>query len=488
MLPPSEVRILDANAEALGVPTTQLMEAAGKAVAEEARALSKGPYLVLAGPGNNGGDGLVAARHLAKQGKVTVALAAPRKDLKDLPRAQLKRLTVGKVVEVPGEAQLRKLLAQAGLVLDALLGVGLQGKLREPYRTWVQLLNERASQVLSVDVPTGLGTDRAVEPDATVTFHDAKEGMTEGNSGRIVVRDIGIPPKALTHTGPGELQLYPIPRPHQHKGEGGVVLVLGGGPYTGAPALTALAALRTGADLGIVLTPTRAADVIASYSPDLIVRPLNGYDLDLQHPDNLVVLEEFLPRAKAVCIGNGMGRADRALRSVALVVERLAAAKLPVVVDADGIHGLAQHKPALRRDIVVTPHAGEFRALTGEALAPEDEPDKRAAQAKAAARALGCTLVVKGHESIVTDGERVKLNSTGNPGMSHGGSGDVLAGAIGALLAKGLDPFDAARLGAWLCGRAGDLAFEELRFGMLASDQLQAIPRVFREAGLHWRR
>jgi NAD(P)H-hydrate epimerase len=481
------VRILDRNAEALGVPTAQLMEAAGKAVAEEARALGKGPYLVLAGPGNNGGDGLVAARHLAKHGKVTVALATPRKDLKELARAQLKRLTVGKVVEVPSDAQLTKLLGQAGLVVDALLGVGVQGTLREPYRTWVLLANEHAPAVLSVDVPTGLGTDLAVEPDATVTFHEAKEGMTEGNSGRIVVRDIGIPPRARTHTGPGELLLYPLPKPEQHKGEGGVVLVLGGGPYTGAPALTALAALRTGADLAIVLTPTRAADTIASYSPDLIVRALNGYDLDLEHPDNLVVLEEFLPRAGAVCIGNGMGRADRALRSVALVLERLAQARLPVVVDADAIHGLAQHKPTLRRDVVVTPHAGEFRALTGEALAPEDEPDKRVAQARAAARALGCTLVVKGHASVITDGQRVKLNSTGNPAMSHGGSGDVLAGAIGALLAKGLDPFDAGRLGAWLCGRAGDLAFEEQRFGLLASDQLQAIPRAFREAGLHWR-
>lgn len=491
MLPLSEVRILDKNAEALGVPVAQLMENAGRAVAEEARALTapKGAILVLAGPGNNGGDGVAAARFLAKDRRVTVAVAVPRKELKtDLARAQLRKLAGVPLDVAPDEHALLRLVGKADLVVDALLGAGLQGKLREPFRTWVRVVNERAKQVLSVDIPTGLGTDAALEPDVTVALHDVKEGMDSATCGRIVVRDIGIPPRALTHTGPGELTLYPIPAKAQHKGQGGVVLVLGGGPYAGAPALTALAALRTGADLAIMLTPARAAPIIQGYSPDLIVRGLEGDDLDLARRANAAALEEFLPRATALCVGNGMGRAASAFDAVDAALERASEANLPVVLDADALHAVGERKWKLPRKAVLTPHAGEFRALTGEALAPEEQQDKRVEQARAWAAKLGCTLVVKGHESVISDGVRVKLNGSGNPGMSHGGTGDVLAGIVGALLGKGVAPFDAARLGAWMAGRAGDLAFEEKRFGLLASDVVGAIPSVLREGGLHWRR
>lgn len=489
MIPAAEVRVLDRNAEALGVPVAALMENAGKAVAEEALRLGPGPVLVLAGQGNNGADGVCAARHLARKRKVAVALAVPRAEARGLLREQLRRLPKAvKVVAAPDAAALKGLLAKADVVVDALLGVGLRGALREPYASWVAAANEAGRTVLSVDVPSGLGTGLAVRPDVTVALHDVKQGQTEANSGRVVVRPIGIPERAATHTGPGELGLYPIPDARQHKGQGGVVLVVGGGPYTGAPALTAMAALRAGADLAVVLTPARAADVIASYSPNLIVRPLNGYDVDLAHPDNLTIVDEYLPRATAVCVGNGMGRADRALASVPLLLERLEARQVPVVVDADGIHAVGHEKPKLRRSLVLTPHAGEFQALTGEAAVGEDRQAERVAQARAWARQLGCTLVLKGHESVVTDGQRTKLNSTGNPAMSHGGSGDVLAGVTGALLGKGLDPFDAARLAAWMTGRAGDLAFDERRFGLLATDIVEAIPQVFREAGLHWRK
>jgi NAD(P)H-hydrate epimerase len=483
MLPLREVAVLDRNAEALGVPVAQLMANAGRAVAEEALRLPGKAVLVLAGPGNNGGDGLVAAKLLARQRKVQVALAVPRAEVRSPPaRAALRRLAGSvKVHAAPGEQELGKLLGRSDLVVDALLGAGLHGALREPYRSWVAALNASGTPVLSVDVPTGLGTDLAVRPAVTVTFHDAKEGMTAANSGRIVVADIGIPERAATHTGPGEMLLYPIPRPEQHKGQGGVVLVVGGGPYAGAPALAGMAALRTGADLAIVLAPGACAPLVQAFSPNLIVRPLRGEALDFDAPADRDALEAFLPRATSAVVGNGMGRSDAALRSVPWLLERFARARLPVVVDADALHAVGQLKPELRREVVLTPHAGEFRALTGEELAPEGEA-RRAQQARAWARQLRCTLVAKGHASVITDGERVKLNSTGNPGMSTGGSGDVLAGATGALLGKRLDPFDAARLAAWMCGRAGDIAFEEKRYGLVATDEVEALPAVLREA------
>jgi ADP-dependent NAD(P)H-hydrate dehydratase / NAD(P)H-hydrate epimerase len=488
MLPLSEVRILDKNAEALGMPVARLMEGAGRAVAEEARALTRprASIVVLCGPGNNGGDGAVAARLLAKDRRVRVLLALPRRQAHAMLQQQLRRLAGVKVEAAPGEAAVRGAVEKADLVVDALLGAGLQGTLREPFRTWARVVDEHAKLVLSVDVPTGLGTDAAVEPDVTVAMHDAKDGMTQANSGRIVVRDIGIPPRAATHTGPGEMTLYPIPKPAQHKGQGGVVLVVGGGPYAGAPALTGIAALRAGADLAIVLAPAKAAALVQGFSPDLIVRPLEGDDLDLAARPNAAMLEEFLPRATAVCVGNGMGRAGSAFDAVEALLERAGEAKLPVVGDADALHAVGTRRLRLPPKTILTPHAGEFKALTGEALAPEEAQDKRAEQARAWAAKLGCTLVAKGHESVITDGQRVKLNSTGNPAMSHGGTGDVLAGVIGALASKGLESFDAARLGAWMAGRAGDLAFEEQRFGLLASDVAAALPAVMREQKLHW--
>ncbi|MCA1813113.1 MAG: NAD(P)H-hydrate dehydratase, partial [Halobacteriales archaeon] len=356
--------------------------------------------------------------------------------------------TVGRGVKVtaaPGLDQLRTLLSGADLVVDALLGAGLHGTLRGPYRPWVQEVNASAKPVLSVDVPTGLGTGLAVQPRATVTFHDIKEGMTEANSGRILVADIGIPPRALSHTGPGEMLLYPIPKADQHKGQGGVVLVIGGGPYAGAPALAGMAALRAGANLVIVLAPEACAPLVQGFSPSLIVRPLAGEALDFEARANRDMLAQFLPRATAAVIGNGMGRDERALRSVPWLLEELERAKVPLVVDADALHAVGKLKSQLRREVVLTPHEGEFQALSGEALAPEQDA-RRVEQARALARRLRCTLIAKGHESIITDGQRVKLNSTGNPAMSTGGSGDVLAGVVGALLGKRLDPFDAARL------------------------------------------
>jgi len=489
VLPLREVAVLDRNAEALGVPTAQLMASAGRAVAGAALDMPGRRVLVLAGPGNNGGDGLVAARLLAKERRVQVALIVPRSDVRaPLARDALRKLPKAvRVHAAPSSDRLTKLLAQADLVVDALLGAGLQGALRGAYPVWVAAMNASRKPVLSVDVPTGLGTDTAVKAKVTVTFHDVKEGMTAANSGRIVVADIGIPPRALSHTGPGEMRLYPIPKADQHKGQGGVVLVVGGGPYAGAPALAGLAALRAGANLAIVLAPEACAPLVQGFSPSLIVRPLRGEALDFDARANRDVLAQFVPRATAAVVGNGMGRAEPAMRSVPWLLEEFERAKLPVVVDADALHAVGQLKPQLRREVVLTPHAGEFRALSGEDLAPEGDA-RRVAQAQGLARKLRCTLVAKGHESVITDGARVKLNSTGNPGMSTGGSGDVLAGVIGALLGKRMDAFDAARLGAWMCGRAGDLAFEEKRFGLLATDEVEALPAVFREAGLGWKK
>lgn len=479
MIPLSEVRVLDRNAEALGVSVAQLMENAGRAVADHvaSRAADK-PVLVLAGPGNNGGDGLVAARHLAAAGKrVRVMTVGGWKS--DLARRMWDQLPRGvERDEAPPLQEVERALAGAGVVVDALLGAGVSGALREPYAEWVRAAQRSGARIVSVDVPTGFGDPSALVPHETLTFHDVKEGMTPQNAGHIVVADIGIPREAALYTGPGEYSLYPQGRADQHKGEGGIVLVIGGGPYTGAPAVAGLAALRSGADLAIVLTPRRAYETVASYSPNLVVRPLVGDDLDFDDPSNRVTLNTWLKKAHSVVIGPGLGLFALTQRSVHHAIERATREKVPCVVDADALTALTERKDLLGPSVVVTPHAREFKNLAGRE-APAD-PVARAEVAKNAAKELGATWLVKGPTDVVTDGARVKLNATGHPAMSVGGTGDALAGIVGALLAKRLAPFDAARVGARLCGEAGEVAADEKSWGLVATDVVEAIPRVLR--------
>ena len=480
MIPLREVRVLDRNAEALGVPVATLVQNAGRALAAHLRPhAGAGPVVVLAGPGNNGADGLVAARLLADEGVAVEVLTPFAADgwKSDHARAAFHALPPGVRVEVQAPARdVEAALARAGLVVDALLGAGLEGSLREPYRAWVGLLARSPAPVVAVDVPTGLGTDATYVPRETLTFHDVKEGMTEANAGRIAVADVGIPHEAVLHTGPGEYLLYPRGRPDQHKGEGGVVLVVGGGPYTGAPAIAGLAALRAGADLAIVLTPQRAWQVVASYSPNLVVRPLNGDDLDMDDPANRVALNAWLKKAHAVVVGPGLGLFPQAQKGALHVLERATREGVPCVVDADALTALAARKELAGPRTVLTPHAAEFRTLTGRALPAE--PLARAEEARAAARELGGTWLVKGPVDVVTDGARLKLNPAGHPAMSVGGTGDALAGVVAALLAKRLDPFDAARLGARLVGEAGERAAAEKSWGLVATDVVETLPAV----------
>ncbi|MCI4371850.1 MAG: NAD(P)H-hydrate epimerase, partial [Thermoplasmata archaeon] len=276
MITPMEMRVLDRNALHAGISTLDLMEAAGKAVADVARSefsVAGKRVLVVCGTGNNGGDGLVAARHLAKEGRVTVLLARPP----DQFATEEARTNFGRLRDVEllaGLDRSEEAMEEADLVIDALLGIGTEGSLREPFATLVRQINASRKPVLSVDVPSGFGTDVCVRPTATVALHDVKEGMTPENSGRIRVADIGIPPKVATMIGPGEFLLYPVPKSTSHKGQNGRLLVIAGGPYTGAPALVGFGALVVAVDLVHIATPALAATDVASYSPTLIVHPL----------------------------------------------------------------------------------------------------------------------------------------------------------------------------------------------------------------------
>jgi hydroxyethylthiazole kinase-like uncharacterized protein yjeF len=471
MLPYSEFRILDINAESLGVPTSLLMENAGGAVAKtvsERFGVHK-RILVLCGTGNNGGDGFVAARHLRGDNKVSVLLARPAAEIK----TDISKVAFQSVKDlVIGNASLD--LSDFDVIVDALLGTGVKGHLSEPYSSLIDRINHSSRPVVAVDVPSGFGADKSVRPTVTVTFHDAKEGMTKDNSGEIVIVDIGIPPDAAKYVGPGEFVHYPIPSPDSHKGMNGRVLIVGGGPYTGAPALAGLGAYRIKVDLVRIATPARSYLPVAGYSPNFIVHELSG---DVLTDSDVPAVIDLIRSVDAVLIGPGLGSAEETLLAIRKIVK---ACDKPLVIDADAITAVSQDRSVLEGKVgVVTPHAGEFTTLSGGKLPAGYE--QRRKPAMDLADTIGFTVLLKGRIDVIADAHRSKLNRTGNAGMSVGGTGDVLAGQVVGLLARGVAPYDAARIAAYVNGAAGDLAYETLGFSLLATDVIDRIPLVLKQ-------
>jgi hydroxyethylthiazole kinase-like uncharacterized protein yjeF len=468
---PEEVKVLDINSRHLGVTTITLMENAGAAVARYV--MDNYPantrVAVLCGRGNNGGDGFVAARHLSEK----MPVAAYPLDPDEGASSDIAKMNLYRVRAFAKDFKTFE-TKECDLVIDAMLGIGLKGKPREPIAGLIRTLNRSRKPVVSVDVPSGWPSELRVRPMATVTFHAAKIGMNRKNSGKIVVADIGIPEEAQVYCGPGDFSLLPKRRPDAHKGDAGRVLVIGGGPYTGAPAFTGMAAMRSGVDLVFVATPEPAALPVSVYSPNLIVRSLEGDVLSEEHVTELLSMSK---EADVVAIGPGLGSAAETIRGIQKFIQRCTK---PMVIDADAIGACGSKPQILRnRQVVITPHANEFRRLTGKALGTDD-PVKRGEKVKEAAVRIRGSILLKGAVDVISDGGIVKLNRTGNNALAVGGTGDVLTGIVAGMIAQGALPFHAARIGAFAMGLAGDLAFEEKSYGLLATDVIDKIPIVLR--------
>ncbi|MFO8110179.1 MAG: NAD(P)H-hydrate dehydratase [Thermoplasmata archaeon] len=454
----NEVAIIDRNSEYRGVPPLQLMENAGKALAEELKSrFNDYKFLFICGTGNNGGDGYVAARYLPKDRSKVFLIKGKKGVRSPVARENLDKIEYGVIQKLDWKR------SKGYVIVDGLLGTGISGQVREPYRSLIQRINEEQIPVVSIDVPSGLGSDVAVKPEVTVTFHDIKEGMNKENCGEIIVKDIGVPSKAVRYTGPGELSLYPLPEKSAHKGQNGRLLVIGGGPYTGAPSLAAQAAYRTGADLVHIAVPSRIAPIVAGYDPQFIVHPLKG---EILLPAHLEILLELTKKCDAVVLGPGMGKDEDSLELIRRLTENIA---LPKVIDADALSIVG--KSSIAGEAVLTPHKKELTMITGEDNLSTEGVDRLALE-------KGAAVVLKGKEDYITDGKRSKHNDFGSPTMTVGGTGDTLAGVIGALLAKGLGSFDAARLGTYITSRAGELAFLCSGWGTLPEDIKEQIPRV----------
>ena len=492
-----EARVIDANCVALGIETLQLMECAGKSVAEVvAREVLGGDVkgkriAVVAGSGGKAGDGFCAARHLAYWGaKVGVFLAAPRVEhpdaVKQLEALQWMDLSVS-IKRVRDLDDVPREFEGFDVVIDALLGTGVRGRVKGVYAKLIEEINGFKGPRVSIDLPSGLDPDTgrvlgvAVRASVTITLHKPKRGLLspEASSyvGKLVVVDIGVPPEAEAYVGPGDVELRVPRRPMKcHKGWAGRVLVIGGSrTFTGAPRLAALAALRGGADLAYILAPRRVADAAASYSPDLIAIPV---DSDVLEPKHLEVAREWIERSDVVVVGPGLGLDPRSLEFARRVIEECRAVDKPVVVDADGLKALAEGgAPKLWPKAVLTPHAGEFRKLFGLDL-PEDPLERVEVVAEASSRA-SCTVLLKGWVDVVCNEEGVcRLNKVHPPAMAVGGTGDVLSGLVAALMGRKLSAFDAACVASYVNGLAGCVAYAEKGDHMLASDLLDKIPAV----------
>jgi len=484
---------LEVNAEYFGVSRLQLMENAGHAVALEiASRFQKGKSVcIFCGLGGNGGDGFVTARYLASMGyNVEVILAGKAENITHktaLDNWKVLRFLDESISthETPHGSHVPDITAE--IVVDALLGTGTKGKLRPPILQLVEKINATEAFRVAVDVPTGIDTDtgeilgKAVKADLTLTFHKTKAGFKSAKEhvGNLVVRSIGLPRELEDLAGPGDIFLVTKPRPlESHKGDFGRLLVIGGSEtFSGAPALVALAALRTGIDLVYVAAPVKAAHVISSMSPNLITVKLDGEHLNTA---NIPLLKKFVQSVDAVVVGPGLGLHAETKDSVKSAIDAVENAGKPMLLDADGLKAFAGFKRSLKVPSVLTPHAGEY-ALLASGKFPEDTAERISRVQKTAAE-LNAVVLLKGSVDIICDGQRCKRNFTGNPGMTVGGTGDVLSGIIGAFLAQQADPFEAAVAGAFVNGAAADLVYEEKGYHMVSTDLLDWIPMVLENA------
>jgi len=490
-----EARVIDANCVALGIDTIQLMECAGKSVAEAIvrevfGGSAKGRRVaIVAGSGGKAGDGFCAARHLTYYGAaVDVYLAAPRVEHPDAAK-QLDALTRMdlrvSLKRVRSAEDVPKGFEGYDAVVDALLGTGVRGRVKGLYAELIELINSFSGPRISIDLPSGLDPDTgkvlgvAVKATMTVTLHKPKRGLLtpEASSyvGKLVVADIGVPLEAEVYVGPGDVELRVPRRPMKcHKGWAGRVLVVGGSrTFTGAPRLAALAALRGGADLAYILAPRRVADTAASYSPDLIAIPI---DSDYLEPKHLIEALQWVDRSDVVVLGPGMGLEPNTMDFARRLVEECRARSKPMVIDADALKAIAGARPIkLWSKVVLTPHAGEFRKLFGYDL-PEDPVERAEVVAKAAEEA-SCVILLKGWVDVVCDPSgRCRMNKVHPPAMAVGGTGDVLSGLVAALMGRGLGAFDAACVASYVNGLAGCIAYAEKGDHIVASDLLEKIP------------
>jgi len=455
--------------EEIGIPQIVLMENAGRAVAENMPKKQK--VCVIAYKGNNGGDGFVAARHLKNQGRdVSVFLLCKKEQISGSAKINLNILEKLKVpIHVQKLSALEKLLKTSDLVIDAIFGIGLSGKISGFPAKVIALINKGRKKygyyVAAVDVPSGVDADsgkickHSIVADLTVTFAYPKAGLLKfparRNVGKLVVCDISIP-YPQTKSKKAEKMEFFLPQRGAltHKGSHGRVLIIAGSKnMSGAANLTARTALRSGAGLVYLAVPEEIKNLVAPKTREVIV-------VNLKEAEKI--------KADVVAIGPGLTTQPQIKALVIKLIKNLKVSCL--ILDADALNCIASNPSILKKaksKIIITPHPGEMARLIGKKV------KNRIKTAKEAAKKWKVSVVLKGANTIVVSKNKVYINSSGNPGMASAGVGDVLTGMIAAFSAQGIPP----EVAVYVHGLAGDLAsLDKGEYGMIASDLVEKIP------------
>ena len=486
-----------------------LMENAGHAAAETIRdrchdRFSNKNMLILLGKGNNGGDGLVIARLLKEQFpslKITILFCLGH-ELSPLSALNLSRLPKGEFELCDDLSKAALLCKEADYIVDGIFGTGFHGSLPSVLVPILRAANESSAQKIALDIPTGVNGDNGLsDPDAfradfTTAFAAFKPAHFLKSSrflcGETAKMEIGIPeaiinsiPDTVSLMNESEMaSLLPPRLPDSNKGSYGKLLVVGGSKtMTGAVLLSASAAARCGVGLVMAAAPENALVPIRSMLPEALLLPLPLSDSGAIHPSaHPAVLEKINGWASAALIGCGMSLTDETKLMVTDVVLN---GKTPLVLDADALNALSAIGTDIllnsEEPIILTPHMMEFSRLTGKTI-PEIR-ENRFELASDFAKKHHVTLILKDASTLIVspDGE-MSMNENGNPGLSKGGSGDTLAGIIASLLAQGLSPYSAAKLGVWLHAEAGDIACQQLTaYSMLPQDVIKVLPKAFQK-------
>ena len=507
----SEMQEMDRRTiEDLGIPGMVLMENAARGATrfflEKFPDIEKRKVGVIAGRGNNGGDGYVMARYLKQKGvEVAVYLLASADRVQGDAAANLKFLKPLDIplVEIPDENTLLRFqseMTEVEIWIDAILGTGLKSDVRGFFKSVIEFINSSNRPVFAVDIPSGLNSDTGqvcgtcIRAKATATFAFAKSGhfIHPGPqySGELDIIDIGIPATVADEVNPRQWLITPkdipacIPprRPDAHKGTTGHVLVVAGSPgKTGAAAMTSISALRSGAGLATLGIAESLNPVLEPQVLEAMTAPLPETQPGILGESAFGPLSQLMADKKCVAIGPGLGQAKDTKKLVGKIIET---AGQPLVVDADGLNCLAGQTGLLKKSgaqIILTPHPGEMARLAGGSVG--DVQQDRIKCAREFAVSFNVHLILKGANTVIAlpDG-RIYINSTGNAGMASGGMGDVLTGVLAGLIAQGLSPEDACRAGVYLHGAAADrLAREIGPRGYLAGEVMDAIPRAIKD-------
>lgn len=498
--------VTDANCEYLGLSRLCLMEAAGKSLGEEVAKIAVFAFakpvkvLMFTGSGGNGGDAFVAARYLLNRGyDVDIFMLKENIHSKEAKinyeilknmKPRLSRLTIHNLKTLE-DINSCNISDNESIIVDGILGTGIKGSLQENIKRAIGIINESKGLKISIDVPSGMDPltgeigDIAVVPDYTISFHKIKTGVRDADEelvGGLVTADIGIPLEAEYFISYGDFLRLKKRDNSSHKGNNGSILIIGGSAdYHGAPAIAGMAAFGAGTDLVYIATPESAATAVKSASPDLIVKSLKGDYLSLQNLDDIL---ELVDKVDAVVLGPGSAIGDETSKLFNVLVTKI---KKPIILDADGLKQVDISLIKNKENIVLTPHLAEFNLFFKTNLKLEldsydfNKVNDNITSFQQTAKSINATVVVKGKNDLILSGNKFRINRSGNAGMTVGGTGDALTGIIASLLSQNLNPFDAACLGVFINGLAGDKAYDEYGFGYPASQLVSFIGNVIKD-------